>query len=50
MKKSYEKVEVSVVLFSNEDIITASGETPVQSILDFATAMDPDLNWEDIFN
>lgn len=50
MKKSYKAIDVSVVLFSNEDIITASGDNPVKSILDFAEAMDPDLDFEKIFS
>lgn len=49
MKKSYKAIDVSVVLFSNEDIITASGDGP-KSILDFAAAMeDTDLDFESIF-
>lgn len=48
MKKSYKAIDVSVVLFSNEDIITASGDG-AESILDFVEAMDPDLNWAEIF-
>lgn len=49
MKKSYKAIDVSVVLFSNEDIITASGDG-AKSMLDFATAMDDtDLDFESIF-
>lgn len=49
MKKSYKTIDVSVVLFSNEDIITASGDG-AKSMLDFATAMDDtDLDFESIF-
>lgn len=49
MKKSYEKIDVSVVLFSNEDIITASGDD-AKSMLDFAILMeDTDLDFGSIF-
>lgn len=49
MKKSYEKIDVSVVLFSNKDIITASGDD-AKSMLDFVTAIDDtDLDFGSIF-
>ena len=43
MKQNYEKPEVSVVLFENEDIVTTSGVTnlPVDG--------DNDAAWADYF-
>ena len=37
MKQSYEKPEVSVILFENEDIVTASSNSLTDNILDLGT-------------
>lgn len=43
MKKEYSIPEVSIVMFENEDIITAS------SLMDFTMGDGTDLLWDELF-
>lgn len=44
MKKEYLDFEISVIVFQNEDIVTASG-----GLLDIGTGNDGEFNFDDLF-